>query len=108
MVSVNLSGKRRRKRRKKVRRTSGQGNSSTGRAQGLDNVNGKKETRTPIDVHCPTSNSSPSMPSQGHVAMTNQYKVTTENSKLTPSATSACGFSQSTSGTNNVDLTTCS
>ena len=40
--------------------------------------------------------------------MTNQYKVTTENSNSTPSANSGCGFSQPTSGTNNVDLTTCS
>ena len=79
-----------------------------GRAQGLDNVDNKKETRTPIDAHCPTSDSSPSMPSQGYAAMTNQYKATTENSKSTPSATSAHGFSQPTSGTNNVDLTTCS
>ena len=46
------------------------------------------------------------MPSQGHAS---QYKVTTESSKSTPSATSARGFPQPTSGTNtDVDLTTCS
>ena len=72
-----------------------------GRAQGLDSVDDRKVTRTLIDAHCPTSDSTPSMPSQGHTAMTNQYKVTTESSKSAPSATSACGFSQPTSGTNN-------
>ena len=49
------------------------------------------------------------LPSQGYAAVTqNQYKVTTDNSKSISSATSARGFSKPTSGTNNVDLTTCS
>ena len=99
-------GKKRRKRWKRVRCTSGQASSSMGRAQGLNSVDDRKVTRTPIDAHCPTSDSSPSMPSQGHAS---QYKVTTESSKSTPSATSARGFPQPTSGTNtDVDLTTCS
>ena len=99
-------GKKRRKSRKRVRRRSGQASSSMGRAQGLNSVDDRKVTRTPIDAHCPTSDSSPSMPSQGHAS---QYKVTTESSKSTPSATSARGFPQPTSGTNtDVDLTTCS
>jgi len=96
-------GKKRRKRRKRVRRTSGQASSSMGRAQGLNRMDDRKMTRTPIDAHCPTSDSNPSMPSQGHAS---QYKVTTESRKSTP-ATSACGFPQPTSGTNtDVDLTT--
>ena len=71
-----------------------------GRVQGFDNVD---------DAHCPASDGSPSIPSQGHAAVTqDQCKVTTDNSKSTPSATSARGFSKPTSGTNNVDLTTCS
>ena len=102
-VGVILPGKKRRKRQKRVRCMSGR--ASSRRVQGLENVDDNKETRTPIDAHCPTSNNSPSMPSQGHA---NQYKVTTDNSKSTPSATSAHGFSQPTSiwHTNNVDLTT--
>ena len=108
-VSANLPCKKRRKRRKRVRRTFGWASRSMGRVQGLDNVDDRRKTRTPIDAHCPTSDGSPSILSQGHAAVTqNQYKVTTDNSKSIPSATSARGFSKPTSGTNNVDLTTCS
>ena len=54
-VGANLPCKKRRKRRKRVRRTSGWASSSMGRVQGLNNVHDRRKTRTPIDAHCPTS-----------------------------------------------------
>ena len=68
---------------------------------GLNNVD---DRNTPIEAHCSTG-SSPSLPSQGHTAMTNQCKVTADDSKSTTSATSTCSLSPPTSGSNNVDLT---
>ena len=68
---------------------------------GLNNVDDKN---TPIEAHCSTDNS-PSSPSPGHAAMTNQCKVTTDDSKSTTSATSTCSLSLPTSGSNNVDST---
>ena len=50
------------------------------------------------------SSSSPSSPSQSHTAMTNQYKVTTDDSKSTTSATSTCSLSPPTSDSNNVPV----
>ena len=71
---------------------------------GLNNVD---DRNTPIEAHCSTG-SSPSSPSQGHAAMTNQCKVTADDSKSTTSATSTCSLSPPTSGSSNVDLTICS
>ena len=67
---------------------------------GLNNMD---DRNTPIEAHCSTG-SSPSSPSQGHTAMTNQCKVTAGNSKSTTSATSTCSLSPPTSGSNNVPV----
>ena len=108
---VNRPGKKRRKRRKKDRRTSGWASGSMGRVEagkeadpGNNNVD---DRNTPIEAHCSTG-SSPSSPSRGHAAITNQCKVTTDDSKSATSATSTCSLSPPTSGSNNVDLTICS
>ena len=108
---VNRPGKKRRRRRKKARRTSGWATSSMGRVEageeadpGLNNMD---DRNTPIEAHCSTG-SSPSSPSQGHAAVTNQCKVTTDDSKSTTSATSTCSLLPPTSGSNNVDMTICS
>ena len=100
---VNLPGKKRRKHRKKAKRASGWASGSMGRVEGgkeagpgLNNVD---DRNTPIEAHCSTG-SSPSSPSQGHAAMTNQCKVTTDDSKSATSATSTCSLSPPTSGFN--------
>ena len=71
---------------------------------GLNNVD---DRNTPIEAHFSTG-SSPSSPSQGHAAMTNQCKVTADDSKSTTSATTTCSLSPPTSGSRNVNLTICS
>ena len=108
VFGVNRPGKKRRKRRKKARCTSGWASGSMGRVEagkesdpGVNNVD---DRNTPTEAHCSTG-SSPSSPSQSHAAMTNQCKVTTDDSKST---TSTCSLSPPTSGPNNVDLTICS
>ena len=104
---VNRPGKKHRRRRKKARCTSGWATGSIGRGKEADpGLNNVDDRNTPIEAHCSTR-SSPSSPSQGHAAMTNQCKVTTDDTKSTISATSTCSRSP-TSSSNNVDLTICS
>ena len=95
-------GKKHRRRRKKARRTSGWDTGSIGRVKvgkeadpGCNNVDGRN---TPIKAHCSTG-SSPSSPSQGDSAITNQCKVIIDDidSKSTTSATSTCSLSPPTS-----------